>query len=261
MYKVAFIGAGNVAWHLAPALEKEQIILVTEVYSRTKKNARKLTRLLYEAKAVTSLDFSKSEAEIFILAIPDDAFSEVILNLQLPENALIAHTSGTKPMAVLERFERYGVFYPLQTFSQAKKVDFQKIPFCLEASDSEDLDILVELADTLTQNIFHITSKEREKLHISAVFACNFTNHLMAIASDILQQHDLDFELIKPLIQETMSKVLTHEPHQVQTGPAIRKDQQTIERHLELLENHPEFQQIYRIMTESIQDFQRKTKK
>lgn len=255
MYKVAFIGAGNVAWHLAPALEKEQIILVTEVYSRTKKNARRLTRLLYEAKAITSLDFSESEAEIFILAIPDDAFSEVILKLQLPENSLIVHTSGTKSMAVLERFERHGVFYPLQTFSRAKKVDFQKIPFCLEALDSEDLDILVELADTLTQNIFHITSREREKLHVSAVFACNFTNHLMAIASDILQQHDLDFELIKPLIQETMSKVLTHEPHQVQTGPAIRKDQRTIERHLELLESHPEFHQIYRIMTESIQDF------
>lgn len=251
---MAFIGAGNVASHLAPQLENKNAVLVTEVYSRTKKNAKKITRLLYEAEAVTSLDFSNSGAEIFVLAVSDDAFSVVISELILPPEAVIVHTSGTKSLSVLERFERHGVFYPLQTFSRGKKVNFQEIPFCLEASDEEMLDILVELADYLTENIFHITSEERVKLHLSAVFACNFTNHLLAISSEILRKNKLDFELLKPLIRETMEKGLRENPLEVQTGPAIRYDQLTIERHLDMIQNQPEFYQIYRAMTESIQN-------
>ncbi len=250
---MALIGAGNLAWHLAPELERQHAVLVTEVYSRTQKNAKKITRLLYEAQAVTSLDFSESEAEIFVLAVSDDALSEVISELRLPEDALVIHTSGTKSLSVLERFERYGVFYPLQTFSQGKKVNFREIPFCLEASDTETLDILVELADYLTENIFHITSQERVKLHLAAVFACNFTNHLLAISSEILRKNHLEFDLLKPLIRETIEKGLRENPLEVQTGPAIRNDQMTLERHLEIIQNQPEFYQIYRAMTESIQ--------
>lgn len=253
MNKIAFIGAGHVAWHLAAELEQQNIALITEVYSRTKKSAKKITRRLYEAQAVTSLDFSTSEAEIFIISISDDALHEVIPQLILPSHSIVLHTSGTKPMNILERFERYGVFYPLQTFTQGRKVHFRKIPLCLESSDNETLELLVELADAITENIFHITSEERVKLHVSAVFACNFTNHLLAIASKILATHHLDFELLKPLITETLHKGLQEDPVKVQTGPAVRHDRLTIAKHLEVIRHQPMFHQIYQTMTESIQ--------
>ncbi len=254
MYKIVMIGSGNLAWHLALAFE-EGGAKITQVYSRTLKNARELATQLYDCQAVTSLDFTHIEADVFILALSDNALAEVVAQLQTPPDSIILHTSGSQALAVLEPLgTQIGVFYPLQTFSKSKKVDFTHIPLCLESTNEATLEVMVELADLLSQDIFQVSTPDRLKLHLSAVFACNFTNHLLAIAKNLLVQNDLEFDLLKPLIEETFQKALqTSAPEAVQTGPARRNDTEIIGKHLAMLADNPNYQVIYDLLTKSIQ--------
>lgn len=255
---ISFIGAGNVAWHLAVAMEAAGY-QVKEVYSRTIDHATALADKLYNATPTQLLDFTGSKASVFIIAVPDDKVAQITPKVVLPENAIVVHTSGSIPLEALQNHPHTGVFYPLQTFSKHKKLNVGEVPFCIEASDEATENILVEMAQQISHTVYLVSSAERKVLHLGAVFACNFTNHLLGIARNILDREDLEFDLLKPLILETINKGLHAEhPASVQTGPAIRNDQQIIDNHLDYLSPYPAEANIYRILTESIRHTQKK---
>ncbi|WP_288004378.1 Rossmann-like and DUF2520 domain-containing protein [Thermonema sp.] len=253
MYKIAMIGAGNVAWHLAPALEQCGH-LVTTVYSRRLHHAAALCERLYEAEATDSLDFSETAANFFVLSVSDDALPVVVDRLILPEHPLmVVHTSGSRPLEVLRVLEvPHGVFYPLQTFSKTKPLDWHRLPICVEGNTPETEARLLRLARALSTRVYQVNSERRRYLHVAAVFACNFTNHLLALAEDLCEQYDLDFDMLRPLVGETIEKAMQIGARQAQTGPAARGDVELIEQHLRLLAHDPDKQRIYRLLSESI---------
>ncbi len=257
---ISFIGAGNVAWHLSQALENADY-RVSEVYSRQVTHARALVEQLYDAKVHRSLDFSFSKSKLFFLCVPDDAMDEVVSKLTLPVNSILVHTSGSRSLTYLQDLAqlyldesiKIGVFYPIQTFSKTFHVDFSKIPICLESSDLDVENLLISVAQRLSDITYAVNSEERKVLHLAAVFACNFANHLWGIAQEIMQKNDLEFSLLKPLMQETLRKALEADNvFEVQTGPARRNDQSIIMEHLAMLRQEPDFHQIYQNLTHSI---------
>lgn len=253
--KIALIGSGNVAWHLGRALHAAGHEVVA-VYSPTEANRQELAQALAPAIPVPSTDLSTTEAELVIIAIPDAALAGVAKVVEIPEGSIVVHTSGSQPLAVLQGIAgaRTGVFYPLQTFSRSKPVDFRKIPLLLEAEDEETLKVLQAVATSISEEVHQVNSVMRKQLHLAAVFACNFTNHLLGISREILQQAALPPTMLQPLIQETIAKAALHHPFQVQTGPAVRQDQNVIEEHLRMLDKHPPYRQLYLMLTQSIQD-------
>ncbi len=260
MLKLAFVGAGNVAWHLAPALESGGA-LVKGVYSRTAASAQLLAQRLYDTKVFTSPDFSSLEIDIVFLCVPDEAIGPVAAQLSLPKNCALVHVSGAKPMSVLQEkvTNPVGVFYPLQTFSKSKKkLKFSDIPICIEGAKQETLDTLADLAWTVSRQVYHLSSEERLKLHVAAVISCNFTNHLFALADDFLKDTELDFAFLRPLIIETVEKALSHKPAEVQTGPAQRNDESTLNAHEQSLRHHPGIHQVYQFLTRSIKSYYKK---
>ncbi|WP_080237357.1 Rossmann-like and DUF2520 domain-containing protein [Spirosoma rigui] len=260
--EISFIGAGNLAWHLAPAFENAGHH-INEVYSRQLQHSRRLVSNLYDAHTHSDLNFADSPSKLFVLAVPDDALEEVCSRLVLPENARIVHTSGTRPLSDLTHWMaiysdvpvRTGVFYALQTFTREQTfMEFGEVPLCLEASDKELEDELVTMGQEISDIVYLITSGERRVLHMAAVFACNFTNHLLALAHDVTTANGLEFDLLRPLIRETLRKGLAADnPAQVQTGPARRNDLSTIEAHLSMLATQPRLAELYEVMTSSIQ--------
>ncbi len=253
--KIAFVGAGNVAWSMAQALLAAGHEVIS-VYSRTSESREQLCKLLPKAKPAESLDMSDSNADIIIIAVPDAALDQITTTLKVKQNVLVVHTSGSRPLTVLEsiRDARIGVFYPLQTFSKTKQVDFLSIPILIEAIDDETLLELKELALSICSDVHEVVSQTRKQLHLSAVFACNFTNHLLGISRQLLNEANLPIELLHPLIQETVTKASLQNPYNVQTGPAIRYDDIVIQEHIEMLKQHPRFQELYKALTSSIQN-------
>ncbi|MEZ0608964.1 Rossmann-like and DUF2520 domain-containing protein [Fibrella sp. WM1] len=259
---ITFIGAGNVAWHLAPALENIGHHVVA-VYSRQLTHARQLASILYDARPVSDLNMADNPSDLFILSVPDDAIDEVCSRLVLPEGATLIHTSGGQSLAKLRHLMdvysdvpvRTGVFYPLQTFTRGRNLlDFEQIPICIEADNKDTETQLVTMGQAISTIVYLVSSAERRVLHVAAVLACNFSNHLMALANDITSAEDLEFDLLKPLIRETVRKALDAEhPADVQTGPARRHDSQVINSHLTYLSDRPQVAQIYRLLTASIE--------
>ena len=248
---IVMIGSGNVATQLALALV-EKGIRVKQVYSRSLESARVLAEKVNAAFTSDLLQLD-TEADLYVIAVKDPAIQEVLENLRLRENQLIVHTAGSVPMNILEGFtSNYGVFYPLQTFSKNRKVDFSDIPICIEANHPSNLMKLEELGKRLSGTVSQINSDERKTLHLAAVFTNNFVNHFYSIGAEILHDKKLDFELLKPLIRETAAKIETLHPVEAQTGPARRNDQTIIGQHLKMLQNKPEYQKIYSFVTESI---------
>ena len=259
--KITLIGAGNVATHLGKRL-KEKGHLIVEVFSRTKERAGKLANLL-SAKEITDLKGLSPNADLYIVAIKDDAIATIAAQLPLiiRLEKLIVHTSGATPSTVFQPyFKNYGIFYPLQTFSINKKADFEQLPICIDANSEGSLLILKKLGMSICPNIYQINDEQRAKLHVCAVFVNNFTNHLLAVAEDILTKENLTMDLLKPLIQETVNKIQEHPAGTMQTGPALRNDVQTLQSHLDFLSNYPKYQLIYQILSTSIQDFSQKNK-
>jgi predicted short-subunit dehydrogenase-like oxidoreductase (DUF2520 family) len=254
---ITFIGAGNVAWHLAQALDTAGHT-VQQVYSRRLQSAVQLADQLYNAEPTQSLDFSRSKASVFFIAVPDQAVATLVAQLKLPPQAILVHTSGTLPIEVLAAFENTGVFYPLQTFSKTKTIQIEQVPFCIEASTPETEEILVSLAQDISRTVYLVSSAERKVLHVAAVFACNFTNHLLAIAYQITLQENLEFSLLEPLIRETINKALAGEnPASMQTGPAVRNDTSTMQSHLAYLAHFPAEKEIYKLISQNIQKVSR----
>ncbi len=255
MPTVSFIGSGNVAWHLAPALDNLGFV-VKEVFSPNQKNATALTERLYQAEVKTSLDFADSPSRLFFVAVPDDAIADVAREITLPDDATIVHTSGSQPLQVLQfsAAAHIGVFYPLQTFSKIRPVDFRHVPIFLEASDDVAAKQLNTLAKGLTSRYKTITSEERQALHVAAVFASNFPNHMLRLSKLLMDQNRLNFEWLKPVILETINKALAVGPEHAQTGPAVRGDLEILDRHLAYLQSDAAMAKIYEIVSQDIMD-------
>jgi predicted short-subunit dehydrogenase-like oxidoreductase (DUF2520 family) len=246
---VSFIGAGNVAIHLAKSLSSTGII-INEICSKNDVSAQNLAAKT-GAKA-TTLEKLSNTSDLYIIAIKDDQLEGLTINLK---DKLVVHTSGSVSMQVLSPISKnIGVFYPLQTFTKHKQVDFKTIPMCIESSSTMAAKSLIELANKISSNVQEVTSEQRKKLHLAAVFACNFSNHFYSIADEILKESNLSLNLLKPLITETAFKINSISPKEAQTGPAIRKDITTIEDQLNQLKDKPEYRKLYNFVTQSIQN-------
>jgi predicted short-subunit dehydrogenase-like oxidoreductase (DUF2520 family) len=252
---LSFVGSGNVAWHLAPALENAGFP-VREVYSRQRNNAEKLAARLYEAEVQDHLDFSGSASQVFFLTVSDDAIRDVVREIVLPDNALLLHCSGSQPLQVLEfaATPHTGVLYPFQTFSRGRKIELDKVPFFIEGSDEETLSVVRKLARALSRTVQEADSGKRLHIHLAGVFASNFTNHMLAVARDIMEEQHLSFDVLRPLIAETINKALDLGPALAQTGPARRGDNEVLERHADLLSADEDLAAIYRHVSQSILD-------
>lgn len=254
-YSVSFAGSGNLAWHLAPALDNAGYA-VREVYSRNPAHAEALVQRLYEAEVKATLDFSTSPSRIFIIAVSDDAIEDIAREIILPDEAILLHTSGSQPLSRLgyAATPDTGVFYPLQTFSKNRKVDFKDIPVFVESESDAVERILLKMGEAISKHVHTIDSPSRKALHVAAVFASNFTNHMLRLSNDIAEQHDLDFDWLKPLIAETINKSLSIGPAQAQTGPARRGDFETLDNHLQFLADDPKLAELYRMISQHIVD-------
>ena len=248
--KAVFIGSGNVATHLAAAL-KEKGIIISQIYSRTLSNAETLAKKL-DCPYTNDVYDIHTDADIYFYALKDSTFKHFIKKFDMP-NAIHVHTAGSVSMSEFDGFAtKYGVFYPLQTFSKDKQVDFSIIPICIEACNSEVQLKLLELAKMLSNKTYIITSEQRKKLHLAAVFACNFTNYLYDAASQIMEDSGISFEIIQPLIAETADKIKTMVPYAAQTGPAVRYDENIMKKHLYMLNTKPELKKIYKLLSKDI---------
>ncbi len=252
MIKITIIGSGNVAQHLIDAFAKSTTIQIIQVFSRTKKH---ISAHLDSNKVVTDWK-ALAQADVYIIAVSDDAITTV--SAQLPfENRLVVHTSGTAPLTVLDNKNRKGVFYPLQTFTKNKPINFETIPFCLETEFQTDYAILDQVAKSISHSVFAIDSHQRKALHVAAVFVNNFTNYLYQLGNEICEENHVPFSILKPLILETAEKLLTLSPEDAQTGPAKRNDISTIEAHESFLSDANQ-STIYKILTQSIQNHGKK---
>ena len=252
---IVFIGAGNLATNLAKVLYRKGFRIV-QVYSRTEESARELAQKV-EAEYTTSLEEVNPYAKLYIISLKDSAFAELLPAIVAGKRkeALMVHTAGSIPMSIWEgHASHYGVFYPMQTFSKQREVNFREIPFFVEAKRPEDVELLKAIAATLSDNVYEITSEQRKSLHLAAVFICNFTNHMYALAADLLEKYNLPFDVMLPLIDETARKVHELTPHEAQTGPAVRYDENVISNHLAMLADSPALQEIYKLMSKSIHE-------
>lgn len=254
-FKIAIIGTGNVAWHLGPALENAGHT-ITEVYSRDLHRAAQITGRLYATEPTEDLDFSESEAEIYIIAVSDHAIPSVADSIILPEDSILVHTSGSVALQALaySSASYTGIFYPLQSFSKSREIDFEDVPFLLESDDHEVLRKLKMLAKSLSPLQYVVRSKDRMALHVAAVFASNFTNHLLRISEEVMNRQGLDFEMLKPLIIEQISKSLQIGAKAAQTGPAVRGDISTLDLHYQFLNYNEQVAEIYKLISQDIID-------
>jgi predicted short-subunit dehydrogenase-like oxidoreductase (DUF2520 family) len=245
MIKVILLGSGNVATHLFQAFSKANGVEVVQVFSRTISKDFPETLQTSDYKEINA-------ADVYIICVSDSAISSVSSQLSF-ENRLVVHTSGSTDINVLDSKNRKGVFYPLQTFTKNKSVDFSQIPICIETEVPTDFEIIEKLAKSVSNSVYLINGNQRKALHVSAVFVCNFTNHLYTIGNTICLENNIPFEILQPLIEETAKKIKSLSPSEAQTGPAIRNDKKTIEKHIDFLTNENQ-KEIYKILTKSIQN-------
>jgi predicted short-subunit dehydrogenase-like oxidoreductase (DUF2520 family) len=251
--KVAIIGAGNLATRVSLELHHNGVEIV-QVYSRTVTSALTLARML-GCSYVTKPEKITPDADIYLISVSDLAFGNLLKKVNFNDK-LVAHTAGSIPISELEKYSKnYGVFYPLQTFSKYRDVNFSKIPFCIEGNTPENEQTLVELASTISKDVRIITSEQRKQLHLAAVFACNFANHMYAIASEIIAEKDIPFDILQPLIAETASKINNMTPRAAQTGPALRKDKNIIREHMGMLAHKPKLKKLYSSITDNIFEY------
>ena len=261
--KISFVGAGNVAWHLAQAFE-DAGHWICEIYSRDSEKAAELASELYDSDVQPDLNFSESSSEVIVIAVSDDALEDVIQRIVFPENVIVVNTSGTRSLTELrdlvnihsDVYVHTGIFYPLQTFSKLVPMDYKTMPICIESTLEQIEGKLMKLARSVSDHVQRIDSEERFILHVSAVFANNFVNHLLSISHDLLAREQLDFDLLKPLIAATVQKALDSEnPASGQTGPARRGDWAITTKHLAYLQEiNPDWNRVYRVLTEQIRN-------
>lgn len=252
MISISIIGSGNVAQHLIKAILKSDNLELVQVFARSKEA---VSHLIPSDKITSKIDTLK-EAHLYIISVSDDAIQSVS-NSFIFNDQLVAHTSGSVAMDELSDSNRKAVFYPLQTLSKKKEIDFTTVPLCLEAQNEADLHLLTEVAGNLSEHVYIVDSEQRKSLHVAAVFVSNFTNHLYTIGNEICNEHQVPFDILKPLISETAKKIQTLAPADAQTGPAKRNDNSTINKHLAILTDENQ-KEIYKILTKSIIDHGKK---
>lgn len=250
--RISIIGAGNLATHISLNLQNAGHDIV-QVYSRTVKSAKELAIKL-KTNYVSTTNTITKETDLYIVAIKDSAIHEVLSEIDFKKKTIV-HCSGSLPLSVLQNYsENIGVLYPLQTFSKSRTLQFQEIPVFVEANNPDTEKLVLELAKTISTKVSVLNSAKRKSLHISAVFANNFANHCYALAADFLQNQELPFDVLRPLIAETANKVQEMNPLDAQTGPAVRFDETIIKTHLEQLREFPEHQELYKSISKSIFD-------
>src|SRR5690606_4897990 len=248
MRTINIIGSGNVAYHFIQIISNLPDFKLQKVAVRSKE---KVLDFVSEELIVTGIE-NLQPADLTIIAVSDDAIK--LVSDAIPyQNRLVVHTSGTTSIQILNSKNRKGVFYPLQTFSKSRTVNFKNVPLCLETEDENDLKLLKNLAQQMSDKVYEISSEQRKSLHVSAVFVSNFVNHLYAIGNEICKENNIPFDILHPLIQETAGKVALLTPKEAQTGPAIRHDEKTVTAHQDFLTNET-FKNIYKLITESIQN-------
>lgn len=257
---IVLIGAGNVATHLGKAFH-EAGCRIRMVYSRTKESARILAESIgcpYTTD-ITSID---NEADIYIVSLKDSVLDHILPELvKCNSKALFVHTAGSVSIDIWKGLtHRYGVLYPMQTFSKQRDINFNNVHFFIEANTEEDTELLIKTASLISRHIFKASSEQRKYLHISAVFACNFANHMYSICEHLLTSHGLPFSAMLPLIDETAEKVHHLSPVSAQTGPAQRNDHNIMNSHLSLLKDEPEIAELYLRISENIHNYQRNKK-
>ena len=264
--KIVLIGAGNVATHLGQALTKANHQIL-QVYSRTEESATTLAKYL-NSDWTTHIEEVLTTADLYIVMLKDSVQNEILPQLvKRNPQALFVHTAGSVPMNIWEGLtHRYGVFYPMQTFSKTRAVDFDQVHFFIEANTSTDAALLKQLAGQISKYVYEVTSDQRKYLHLSAVFACNFTNHMYAICNELLQAHDLPFSSMFPLIDETARKIHLLNPKEAQTGPAQRNDLNVMQKQENLLLqdtelNDPVVAEIYKMLSQHIVHYQQSNNK
>jgi len=251
--KIVFIGAGNLATQVALAFHRQEQF-VCQVYSRTEESAKSLATLC-NAESTTDLSAIIDDADLYIYAIKDAALSEIIPQIKT-RNGLHVHTAGSLPITSFKEYQdNYGVFYPFQTFSKQRPVDFIRIPILIEANTEANTLILENIGKNLSQQVIRCSSKQRKSVHLSGVFACNFTNHMYAIAAKILTDANMPFEVLQALIDETSAKTHQLAPLDAQTGPAIRYDRNIIDKHLEALKDMPNECNLYEAISKNIYEY------
>jgi len=246
MTTINIIGTGNVAWHLAMALQNEDEYAIQAVAGRSPEALSQFTKLATSCVSVDKLQL----CDLTIIAVADDAIKKVLKTIPYTEG-LFVHTSGSVSMEVLSMYKNHGVLYPLQSFSKGIPLDFTHIPICIEASHKSNIKVLEKVAFALSEKVQEISSPQRKKLHIAAVFVNNFTNHCYTIAQDICTSNELSFDLLRPLLQHTAQKAVQNSPSKMQTGPAKRNDQETIATHLGHLSDRQQ-QKVYDILSQAI---------
>lgn len=248
---IVLIGSGNLATHLGKALIKKGFNIL-QVFSKTLANTQKLGNEL-NVPFSNNLTKLNLQADLYFLCVKDDAIHQILNKVNL-NNKFIVHTSGSTPMALLKPYSKNtGVFYPLQTFNKEQKTKFKEVPLLIEANNAANRNKLLEIANKLSENVQLVNSAQRQQLHLAAVFACNFSNHLYTIAEKICTDHQIDFNLLKPLIKQTAKRIQEDiSPSAVQTGPAIRKDYKIIEMQELLLKDQPFLLELYKIFTAEI---------
>ncbi len=256
---IALIGSGNVATQMGLALKKAGH-QIDAIVSRHEGNAQQLAKVLDAQWHSSALEL-KGQFDVIIISVNDNAIEEIASQLRSTD-AIVVHTAGSIPMSVLSLFDRYGVIYPLQTLSKHKEIDMRVVPFLIEGNTPDTSTRIQQLTHTISDNVASGTSEQRQQLHLAAVFACNFTNHLYTIAEKLLRSSGLSFKLLMPLIEETTRKIQHLSPIDSQTGPAIRHDTRVMHQHMNALATDPQLQHIYELLSQSIMDHhQQNTKK
>ncbi|HKL72217.1 MAG TPA: DUF2520 domain-containing protein [Marinilabiliaceae bacterium] len=246
---IVIIGSGNVATHLALALTcagKE----ILQVYSRTLLYAEQLANRV-GAEPIDDLNDLTLDADTYLISVADASIEEVVQKMPFVKG-VVAHTAASIGMFVLSRFTHHGVFYPFQTFTKEKPLDFKEIPLLLEANGEATLTVLKSLGEAISDKVQESNESKRKALHIAAVFACNFVNHLYALADGLLMESEMDFGILAPLIRETTDKALSMHPQLAQTGPAHRSDTNVIASHLKNLGEGTMKYEIYQLLSQSI---------
>jgi predicted short-subunit dehydrogenase-like oxidoreductase (DUF2520 family) len=249
-YRISFIGAGKVASHLAPALANagNQII---QIISRSELSAQKIGERIgcHYSSSITDLDKS---VDILFLTVPDHSLIGLINDIS-DYRGLVIHTSGTfSPLRFACQKYKHGGFYPLQTFTMGRQIEMNTVPVFIEGSEPSVTEKIRGLAHGITPLVYEMSFEERRWLHLAAVWANNFSNHMLSEAYKLLEVRGLDPECLTPLIKETFEKALAIGPEKAQTGPAVRQDDLTIKKHLDMLKNFHNHQELYRLITDSI---------
>ena len=253
-YKVVIIGAGNVAYHLIRSITSSGNKLI-QICNRTLGNIQPMS----QTNITGNLNTISQDGDIYIICVKDIAIEDIASKINLG-NKLIVHTSGNRSMDLLKgSSSNFGVFYPIQSFTKNIPINFKKIPLIIEANNDEAQEKLVDFSRTISGQVILMNEENRQKLNIAGVFVNNFTNYIYTLAHDYLKSEGIDFSLVQPLIQNTVDKLTLGNPQDMQTGPAVRNDSETIQAHLALLENYPQLKEIYQEVTQSIIHYHKKS--